>query len=190
MEKSVLYPYLFLLITLGLGTYFMVDYEKEIETLDKTIEIQACKIDSLFSEIDSLVLELENYDIERQFEKFGNEFLNLLDAIIKVESQGNDDAYAPNEDAVGCLQIRRCMVDDVNRILKRKGATKDQLYTYEDRWERGHSIEMFKIYCEHYNLTTPEDIARCWNGGPRGADKDATVYYWKKVMAELDEPNV
>ena len=58
MEKSVLYPYLFLLITLGLGTYFMVDYEKEIETLDKTIEIQACKIDSLFSEIDSLELDI------------------------------------------------------------------------------------------------------------------------------------
>ena len=49
---------------------------------------------------------------------------------------------------------------------------------------------MFKIYCEHYNLTTPEDIARCWNGGPRGADKDATVYYWQKVMAELDDINV
>ena len=82
------------------------------------------------------------------------------------------------------------MVDDVNRILKRRGATEDQLYTYEDRWERGHSIEMFKIYCAHYNLTTPEDIARCWNGGPRGANKDATVYYWEKVMAELDDINV
>ena len=190
MEKSVLYPYLFLVISLALFTYIMIDYEKEIETLDETIEIQANKIDSLFIEIDSLVLELENYDIEKQFQKFGNEFLNLLDAIIKVESQGDDSAYSPNEDAVGCLQIRKCMVDDVNRILKRRGATEDQLYTYEDRWERGHSIEMFKIYCEHYNLTTPEDIARCWNGGPRGANKDATVYYWQKVMAELDDINV
>ena len=86
MEKSVLYPYLFLVITLAVFTYIMIDYEKEIETLDETIEIQACKIDSLFSEIDSLVLEIESYDIEKQFQKFGNEFLNLIDAIIKVES--------------------------------------------------------------------------------------------------------
>ena len=190
MNKSVLYPWIFLLITLVFFTYNTIDYEKQVENLEETIEIKACEIDSLFVKIDSLVLELEKYDVEKQLEKFGNEFLNLLDAIIKVESQGVDTAYAPGEDAVGCLQIRKCMVDDVNRILKRKGATGGQLYTYEDRWERVHSIEMFRIYCAHYNLRTPEDIARCWNGGPRGADKESTVYYWEKVMSELEDINV
>ena len=51
---------------------------------------------------------------------------------------------------------------------------------------RDKSIKMFDIYCKHYGLTTAEEIARCWNGGPRGMDKDATVYYWKKVQDHLD----
>ena len=111
----------------------------------------------------------------------------ILDAIIHVESSGSDSAYAPSEDAVGCLQIRKCMVDDVNRILKRQGATGGQLYTYEDRWERVLSIEMFQIYCDHYNLTTAEEVARCWNGGPRGMSYTYTEPYWDKVLSFLQE---
>ena len=42
---------------------------------------------------------------------------DLISAIIHVESSNNDSAYCASEDAVGCLQIRKCMVDDVNRIL-------------------------------------------------------------------------
>ena len=44
-----------------------------------------------------------------------------IGAIIRVESSNNDSAYNANEDAVGCLQIRQTMVNDVNRILKRQG---------------------------------------------------------------------
>ena len=35
-------------------------------------------------------------------------------------------------------------------------------------------------------LTTAEEIARCWNGGPRGMDNDMTAGYWKKVQKNLD----
>ena len=101
-----------------------------------------------------------------------------------VESRNNDSAHAIGEDAVGCLQIRKTMVDDVNRILKRN--KKNYSFTYEDRWSRQKSIMMFEIYCDHYNLTDPEEIARCWNGGPRGMDKEATVYYWNKVQNYLE----
>ena len=45
---------------------------------------------------------------------------------------------------------------------------------------------MFKIYCKHYKLTTAEEIARCWNGGPRGIDKPLTVNYWKKVQEVIN----
>jgi len=108
----------------------------------------------------------------------------IVSAIIRVESSNNDSAYNANEDAVGCLQIRQTMVDDVNRILKRQG--KDKRYTYTDRWDRVMSIEMFNIFCEYYGLETAEEIARCWNGGPRGIDKPATVRYWNKVQDHLD----
>ena len=45
---------------------------------------------------------------------------------------------------------------------------------------------MFQIYCKHYNLTTDEEIARCWNGGPRGMSNEVTVNYWRKVKENLD----
>ncbi len=102
-----------------------------------------------------------------------------------VESSYDDSAYNAYEDAVGCLQIRKCMVNDVNRILKRQGKTKQ--YAYIDRWDRLRSIEMFEIYSRYYGLTSAEEIARCWNGGPRGIDNPATVGYWNKVKNKIEE---
>ena len=108
----------------------------------------------------------------------------ILLAIMFVESSYNDSAYKADEDAVGCLQIRKCMVNDVNRILKYQ---KSPLrFTYNSRWYRDSSIQMFEIYCDHYNLVTAEEIARCWNGGPRGIDNPATVGYWEKVKDEIN----
>ena len=77
------------------------------------------------------------------------------------------------------------MVNDVNRILDRKNI--DKQYTYNDRWNREKSIEMFNIFIDHYNLTTAEEMARCWNGGPRGINNPYTLGYWNKVENELEE---
>ena len=156
----------------------MIHYEKEIESLECEIEEQQNYIDSLIQCIDTLQWENEIFDKIEQDATF------LLSALMMVESRNDDSAYAPGEDAVGCLQIRKTMVDDVNRILNRQG--KDYKFTYEDRWSRQKSIMMFEIYCDHYNLTEPEEIARCWNGGPRGMNKEATVYYWNKVQNYLE----
>ena len=111
----------------------------------------------------------------------------LIKAIINVESSNNDNAYRSCEGAAGALQIRRTMVRDVNRILRRQRS--NQQYTYEDRWDRQKSIEMFNIYCNHYNLVTPEEKARCWNGGPRGLQKLSTKRYWEKVKKQLASQN-
>ena len=110
---------------------------------------------------------------------------DIIQAIIYVESSGNDSARHVSEDAVGALQIRRTMVRDVNRILRRQGSTKK--YKLKDRWNRQMSIEMFDIYCKHYKLITPEAKARCWNGGPRGLRKISTQRYWRKVQEKLNE---
>lgn len=107
----------------------------------------------------------------------------LIEAIIFVESSGNDSAYCKVEDAVGCLQIRRVMVREVNRILKKQ--KKDTRYKMGDRWNREKSIEMFNIYTDYYSLETPEEIARAWNGGPKGSTKNATIRYWNKVKNKL-----
>jgi hypothetical protein len=108
----------------------------------------------------------------------------LISAIMFIESSYNDSAYRASEDAVGCLQIRKTMVDDVNRILKRRGSL--NRFTYSSRWHRDSSLQMFEIYCDHYNLITPEEIARCWNGGPRGINNPATVGYWEKVKDKMN----
>ena len=161
----------------------IVHYENQIETLEQELKIQTdslnCTIDSLMLEIDTLTWENEIWDFNIQ-----NNTTHLLSALMFVESGNNDSAHAIGEDAVGVLQIRKTMVDDVNRILKRQG--KDHRFTYDDRWLRNKSIQMFDIYCKHYGLTTAEEIARCWNGGPRGMDKEATSYYWNKVQDYLD----
>jgi hypothetical protein len=101
-----------------------------------------------------------------------------------VESSYDNFAYNPNEDAVGCLQIRRCMVDDINRILKRKNSL--LRFNYNDRWSRSKSIQMFEIYCKYYNLNSYEKIARCWNGGPEGIYKPTTADYWDKVKNKIN----
>ena len=108
----------------------------------------------------------------------------ILSALIYVESSNNDSAYNTSEDAVGCLQIRKTMVNDVNRILRKQESP--VRFTYEDRWSRYKSIKIFQIYCKYYNLTTAEEIARCWNGGPRGINKPTTVIYWNKVQDRIN----
>ena len=163
-----------------LFTYQTICDENKIRALNKEIDRSECVIDSLNLEIDTLNQKLEIFD----FQFLQKEWNNLLDAIIQVESRNDDSAHAIGEDAVGCLQIRKTMVDDVNRILRRKGLW--QVYTYEDRWDRIKSVEMFQIYCDHYNLRTAEEIARCWNGGPRGINKESTVSYWEKVQKEIN----
>ena len=110
----------------------------------------------------------------------------LLFAIMYVESGGDSTKWAKGEDAVGCLQIRRIAVRDANRILKKQ--KKKKRYKYKDRWSCVKSKEMFAILTEYY---LPggcyEDIARFWNGGPRGPIKESTKKYWRKVRRRLNK---
>ena len=149
---------------------------EQFEQLEYKLEHQ---IDSLKLEIDTLIWEQEMW-----YYNINNNTTHLLSAIMFVESSYNDSAYAASEDAVGCLQIRKCMVKDVNRILRRQKS--DLRFAYDDRWSRVKSIKMFDVYCKHYGLITAEEIARCWNGGPRGMQNEMTAGYWEKVKNQLD----
>ena len=172
-------PYVLVVLTTIIFTIFTISDENTIIDLEHKLHQQNNSIDSLKHEIDTLLWEQEMWDYN-----ITNNTTHLLSAIMFVESSYDDLAYNAYEDAVGCLQIRKCMVDDVNRILKLKKLHKR--FTYSCRWSRYKSIEMFDVYCKHYNLTTSEEIARCWNGGPRGMTNEITVGYWKKVENQLD----
>jgi len=171
-------PYLLVVMATILFIISTVDDGNQIDHL-KEIEHQLKhQVDSLKLEIDTLIWEQEiwYYNI--------NNTTDLLSAIMFVESNNNDSAYASNEDAVGCLQIRKCMVKDVNRILRRQKSNLS--FSYSDRWSRVKSVKMFDVYCKHYGLIAAEEIARCWNGGPRGMQNKVTAKYWVKVKNKLD----
>ncbi len=171
-------------ITLLMGLY--LSSLLEVEHQERELLNKQHLVDSLTQVNDSLTLRVDTLLRESEIWDFGIQKKTkfLLNAIITIESSNNDSAYHAGEDAVGCLQIRPCMVLDVNRILKKQNKTIQ--YTLIDRWNRDKSIEMFHIYCNYYNLTTLEAMARSWNGGPRGKDKDNTVGYWKKVKDQLE----
>ena len=112
----------------------------------------------------------------------------LVNALIYVESRGNDSAIGDvhlKTPSIGALQIRPVMVREVNRILKIMGST--QRYKLKDRFDRQSSIEMFLFWKNYHH---PEDgfeeIARCWNGGPRGLKNRRTEKYWIKVQKQLN----
>jgi hypothetical protein len=118
----------------------------------------------------------------------------LIDAIISVESSNGKRVYGDlhlGEPSVGVLQIRPIMVDDVNRILRLQGS--DKKFTYNDRYSKEKSIEMFLIYTNYYafdNLDNPEHIARIWNGGPDGHKQYATLNYWNKVNKQIPKKSL
>ena len=177
-----LFSVVFIIIIIS---YLFGNILNKIDTIEQ-LEKQLIQQDSLLLKIDSLIHEIDTLQWENQIWDFNisQNTTHLLSAIMFVESSNNDSAYNSFEDAVGCLQIRKCMVDDVNRILRRQKS--DLKFSYDDRWLRNKSIKMFDIYCKHYGLTTAEEIARCWNGGPRGMQNEMTATYWRKVQKNLD----
>lgn len=120
----------------------------------------------------------------------------LTDAIIHVESSdknhpnGNDNAIGDKNlknKAYGPMQIRQPVCDDVNRVFGLHLNAGNML------GNRPLSIDTFNKYMSIYaterhlgHEPTDEDRARCWNGGPMGPWKSATLAYWLKVEAFLN----
>lgn len=111
--------------------------------------------------------------------------LYFLMALIAVESGGNTRAVGDQGRSLGCLQIRREVVHDVNRIARTK-------FTHADARNAEKSLIMCRIYLQHYCTAarlqrepTLEDAARIWNGGPNGWKSHATDDYWSKVRHHL-----
>jgi hypothetical protein len=104
---------------------------------------------------------------------------NLISALIIVESSGNDQAIGDQGRAIGCLQIHRAVVLDVNRIT-------GSHYRHQDMTNRVQARAVCEAYLKHYGRgATTEQLARRWNGGPTGDRKSATEAYWAKVKKQL-----
>jgi hypothetical protein len=107
----------------------------------------------------------------------------LINALIFVESRGNDKAVNKQSGARGCLQLKPIYVKEVNRLYGTD-------YTFGDAFNRQKSIEIVKKYLNYYGsrIETPsyENLARIHNGGPNGHKKSFTKQYWVLVKKSLN----
>ncbi len=115
----------------------------------------------------------------------------LIRALIIVESGGRDFAKGDYNKktgeymAIGCLQIHRIYLDDVNRILGKR------VYTEQDRFNREKSKEMVIVYLTYWSkhnkipLDDNYNLARIHNGGSKGHKKETTKKYAEKVLFQL-----
>ena len=137
-------------------------------------------------EIERLPIEQIKIEHKAEIKPIVRDLEDLIEAMVWVESKGDPKAFAKREDAAGVLQIRPIMVNEVNRILNIK--KDDRFYTLDDRWNEIKSIEMFYVFVDYYHKDSSyEEIARCWNGGPKGLQKKQTKRYWKKVQNTLNK---
>jgi len=113
----------------------------------------------------------------------------LFVAIAIVESGGNPNAVGDNGLAVGIVQIQPCVVADCNEWLRRhKHKTR---FTLKDRRSITKSYQMFVIYLNRWaSGKSQEHKARCWNGGPKGHTKKATLSYWRRVKQALNSKQI
>ena len=106
----------------------------------------------------------------------------VMDAIIKVESEGNPRAVSGN--SVGVMQITPVLVKECNDILKKQKSNKR--YTLDDRYSVEKSKEMFLLIQKYFNPeNNVEKAIRSWNGGMKYSVK-ATNKYYKKVLAKMN----
>jgi len=110
----------------------------------------------------------------------------LMKAMIMVESRGTPNAIGDSGKAVGILQIHPIKVRSVNQILEKLDTT--LRYTYNDRFDPIKSMEMYWLWRNYRRPNaSDEEIARIWNGGPRGMEKTSTIKYWNKVQKWMNK---
>ncbi len=125
----------------------------------------------------SLLASAQEVDLEK---KWGA----VVKAIAQVESEERPDQVSSNGLYVGYLQISKILVRQCNQILG------TQAYTYNDRYDKQKSIEMFIVFQEHFNKEgNMEKAIRLWCSGDLKCmnRKRATNGYYRRVMRKYTE---
>jgi len=104
----------------------------------------------------------------------------LLKAMVHVESRNNPATVNTKENAVGILQCRPIMLNEVNRIV---GYDK---YSLHDRTDPVKSVEMWRIVMDYWNPDYGlKSACLIWNG--RGKDGNGSLDYYNKVKNNYHE---
>lgn len=99
-----------------------------------------------------------------------SKYKDLITALVKVESDGNNLAINKLEGAHGAFQIRQCRIEHYNKLTGNN-------YTVQDMHDYNKAKEVFLYFAEGKSF---EKAAKNWNGsGPM------TEIYWNKVKANL-----
>lgn len=95
----------------------------------------------------------------------------LIKAIVFVECSNNHFKVGTHNDT-GPFQITPILLKDYNQRTKNN-------YKLEDCFD----YELSKKIFLHYAKGSFEKVARCWNGGNNGMNKESTKVYWHKVKS-------
>ena len=128
-----------------------------------------------------LVAVLITVALNAQTEQQLKKWMPVINAIAQVESGGNPKAVSRSGTYVGLLQMAPICVRECNRIV---GKNK---FTYNDRYSKEKSIEMFIVFQEHHNPKGDmEKAIRLWNSGDRNCmkNKSRTEAYYRRVMSK------
>ncbi len=107
----------------------------------------------------------------------------VMEAIIKVESEGNPRAVSGN--SVGAMQITPILVKECNNVLRKLKSKKR--YTLNDRYSVEKSKEMFLLIQNYFNPeNNVEKAIRSWNGG-RSYGIKSTNRYYRKVLSRMNK---
>ena len=120
-----------------------------------------------------------NAQTKQQLKKW----MPVINAIAQVESGGNPKAVSKSGTYIGLLQIAPICVRECNRIV---GKNK---FTYNDRYSKEKSIEMFIVFQEYHNPEgNMEKAIRLWNSGDKNCmkNKSKTEVYYRRVMSKYD----
>ena len=110
---------------------------------------------------------------------------DFLSALSDIESGGDYTAWNRREDAHGLYQIRPSYLADANALLGRKMT----IWQMHDPCDAAAAV---RAYLAHYGNAyakrtgkpvTREVLARIHNGGPRGAEREATADYGARFVA-------
>ena len=122
-------------------------------------------------------------NVIKSTKKLSFDWTPVMEAIIKVESEGNPKAVSGN--SVGAMQITPILVKECNEILSKRKSKKR--YTLADRYSVEKSKEMFLLIQSYFNPeNNVEKAIRSWNGG-RSYGIKATNRYYRKVMARMNK---
>ena len=111
--------------------------------------------------------------------------MQIIAAIILIESGGDNYAVGDSGKSYGCLQLTEAYVADAAEF-----ANVD--WVHKDAFDRNKSIDIFLAYMSRYATpkrlgrpVTSQDIVRIHNGGPNGYKKQSTKKYWLKIKPLL-----